>query len=332
MLFAALLENAGFFVGCMFGRNGMNTKELSLSQLEVHKLLASGNADAALLHLFLRCGNEPNEAETALGFSGARMSCASATLRQLGLWPEENKMLHLDQPPQYTEQDVTRAISGSDEFRMLVGEVQRVLGRILTTEELKLLLSFRNYLDLPVEVVSMLVCYCKDRMRRRGSNRNPSLRTIEKEAYAWAERGINTIDEAVAFMQAENARYSRMAQLQRLLQIGGRSLTPAEERYARSWLDMDFDSEALELAYEKTCLNTGGLKWPYMNKILLSWHQQGLHTGAEIKAGDKKPTGTSGAARNAVAQTQQVQAGSAGLGEFERDAIARMLREYQQEG
>ena len=69
-----------------------------------------------------------------------------------------------------------------------------------------------------------------------------------------------------------------------------------------------------------------------MNKILLSWHQQGLHTGAEIKAGDKKPTGTSGAARNAVAQTQQVQAGSAGLGEFERDAIARMLREYQQEG
>src|SRR5699024_11537639 len=32
-------------------------------------------------------------------------------------------------------------------------EVQRTLGRILTTEELKILLSFRNYLDLPAEVV-----------------------------------------------------------------------------------------------------------------------------------------------------------------------------------
>ena len=44
----------------------------------------------------------------------------------------------------------------------------------------------------------MLVCYCKERLRRKGSNRNPSLRTIEKEAYAWAEQGINTLEEAAA--------------------------------------------------------------------------------------------------------------------------------------
>ena len=100
---------------------------------------------------------------------------------------------------------------------------------------------------------------------RKGSNRNPSLRTIEKEAYAWAEHGINTLEEA-AHMQAQNARYTRTANLMKLLQISGRSLTPAEDRYAQAWLDMDFDSQALQMAYEKTCLNTGGLKWPYMNK------------------------------------------------------------------
>ena len=54
----------------------------------------------------------------------------------------------------------------------------------------------------------MLVCYCKERLRRKGSNRNPSLRTIEKEAYAWAEQGINTLEEAAAYMQAQNARYT----------------------------------------------------------------------------------------------------------------------------
>ena len=135
----------------------------------------------------------------------------------------------------------------------------------------------------------MLVCYCKERLRRKGSNRNPSLRTIEKEAYAWAEQGINTLEEAAAYMQAQNARYTRTANLMKLLQISGRSLTPAEDRYAQAWLDMDFDSQALQMAYEKTCLNTGGLKWPYMNKILQSWHQQNLHTGAQIQAGDKNP-------------------------------------------
>lgn len=161
----------------------------------------------------------------------------------------------------------------------------------------------------------MLVCYCKERLRRKGSNRNPSLRTIEKEAYTWAEQGINTLEEAAAYMQAQNARHTRTANLMRLLQISGRNLTPAEERYAQAWLDMDFDSQALQMAYEKTCLNTGGLKWPYMNKILQSWHQQNLHTGAQIQAGDKKP----------APQAQRVQAGTAALGQMEREAIARML-------
>ncbi|MFR0734943.1 MAG: DnaD domain protein [Oscillospiraceae bacterium] len=179
----------------------------------------------------------------------------------------------------------------SEEFRLLVGEVQRTLGRILTTEELKILLSFRNYLDLPAEVVSMLVCYCKERLRRKGSNRNPSLRTIEKEAYAWAEPGHqHPWKRARPICRLQNARYARTANLMKLLQISGRSLTPAEDRYAQAWLDMDFDSQALQMAYEKTCLNTGGLKWPYMNKILQSWHSaEPPHRGADPGQGIKNP-------------------------------------------
>ena len=75
----------------------------------------------------------------------------------------------------------------------------------------------------------------------------------------------------------------------RLLQIRGRSLTAAEERYAAAWLDMGFDDEAIQMAYERTCLNTGGLSWAYMNKILLRWHQAGLHTAAQIRSGDSRP-------------------------------------------
>ena len=76
-----------------------------------------------------------------MGTSQARYSCAAATLRQLGLWPEESVYLRpAQQPPQYTEEDVTQAMNRSEEFRLLVGEVQRTLGRILTTEELKILL------------------------------------------------------------------------------------------------------------------------------------------------------------------------------------------------
>lgn len=311
----------------------MNTKDITLSQLQVHKLLASGNGDAALLYLFIQGGNDRKEAERELAFSSARMGAAVACLRQLGLWEEGGQRYPLSQePPRYTEQDVMNALSGTEDFPALTGEVQRVLGRILTTEELKILLTLRNYLGLPGEVIALLVSHCKERQQRKGLNRNPSLRAIEKEACLWWEKGIDTMEEAVTYIQAESRRQTRLGELLRLLQISGRNLTAAEERYAAGWLEMNFDQEALQLAYEKTCLNTGGLKWAYMDKILTSWHRQGLHTGAQIRSGDRGAPKAAGAARLAQEQTQRVQEGTAGLGEFEREAIARLLREQKAEG
>jgi DnaD/phage-associated family protein len=208
--------------------------------------------------------------------------------------------------------DVMHAMERDDSFRGLYGEVQRLLGRSLNTEELKILLGFVRYLGLPSDVIAVLICYCKDRARQRGSLRNPSLRTIEKEAYAWAERGIDTMEEAAAFIQRQNVRNSRMHRLMQILQIRGRSLTAAEERYAFGWLDMGFAEEVIGMAYERTCLNTGGLNWAYMNKILQRWHEQGLHTAEEVRTGDRKP----------------VPKGASGqLGDAELEAIQRVLRE-----
>lgn len=308
----------------------MNTRDVTIPQLDAHKLLTCGNPDAVLLYLFLRSDNPAFEAAAALNMNAARYSRAVASLRQIGLWLEDAPTLRRPmQAPAYTEEDVVKAMKANRNFPMLVDDLQRVLGRYLTTEELKTILSFLNYLGLPAEVISMLVCHCKERARAKGSNRNPSLRSIEKEAYAWADHGINTMEEAAAFMQADNARHSRMAGLMNLLHIHGRPLTAAEEHFAESWLSMNFDTEALEMAYEKTCVNTGGMKWPYMNRILMSWHQQDLHTGAQIRQGDRKPT-----ARNAAnaAQVQRAENGTAALGSFEKDAIARMMREQNQEG
>ena len=191
--------------------------------------------------------------------------------------------------------------------------MQRLLGRSLNTEELKILLGFVRYLGLTADVISLLVCYCKERARQRGSLRNPSLRTIEKEAYNWAERGIDTVEEAAAFIQAQNVRNSRLSRLMSLIQIRGRSLTAAEERYAQSWLDMGMDDELISMAYERTCLNTGGLNWAYMNKILQRWQQQGFHSAEDVRTGDRKTNVPKGA--------------SGQLGEAELEAIQKVLQE-----
>ena len=267
----------------------MIAQTITVSETDMRKLLGAASPEAALVYLYVQSGNDPANAEQELSLSGARVSCAAATLRQMGLWPEERPIrVAPGERPDYTERDVVQAVDTDSSFRALYGEVQRLLGRALNIEELKILLGFVRYLNMPGEVIQMLICYCKDRARRRGSSRNPSLRTIEKEAYAWAERGIDSIEEASAFIQSQNVRASRLSQLMNALQIRGRNLTPAEERYAQSWLEMGFDNEAISMAYERTCLNTGGLNWAYMNKILQRWHGQGLHTAQAVQAGDKK--------------------------------------------
>ena len=293
----------------------MITDAVAIPQTDVRKLLSAASADAALLYIFLNSGNRPEAAGENLNMSEARFSCACATLRQLGLWPEE-KPVHIvsGERPGYSEQDVLKAMDGDVDFRSLYGEVQRLLGRSLNTEELKILLGFVRYLGLPADVISVLICFCKERARRRGSSRNPSLRTIEKEAYAWAEQGIDTVEAAAAFIQSQNVRTSRLYRLMEQLQIRGRSLTPAEERYAQSWLDMGFADEVIAMAYERTCLNTGGLNWAYMNKILQRWHEQNLHSAQAVQSGDRK----------------QVPKGASGqLGEAEMEAIQQLLRKRE---
>ena len=292
----------------------MQMEFLTIEEAVVRKLLGAASGDAALLYLYIHSGAEIAAAEKALGFTQTRMSCAAATLRQLGLWPEERKTPILPgERPSYSEKDVLDAMDGDKSFRLLYGEVQRLMGRSLNTEELKILLSFVRYLGLPSEVISVLVSYCKERARRRGSLRNPSLRTIEKEAYSWAEQGIDTLEEAAAYIHNQSVRNSKLQQLMAQLQIRGRSLTQAEEKYASSWLEMDFEDGVIALAYEKTCVNTGGLSWPYMNKILNSWHTAGYKTAEQIRNGDRKkdvPKGASGE-----------------LGEAEMEAIRRLLQE-----
>lgn len=291
----------------------MNIQDLTIETADLRKLFGAANADAALLYLYLRCGNNAEQAAAQLNFTPTRLSCAAATLRQLGLWVEEKRRpIYAGERPSYCEKDVLDAMDSSNDFRLLYGEVQRLLGRNLNTEELKILLSFVHYLGLPTEVISVLVSYCKDRTKQRGNLRNPSLRAIEKEAYHWAEEGIDTLEAAAAYIQSQNYRASRLHQLMNTLQIRGRNLTQAEERYALSWLDMGFDMQVIGMAYERTCLNTGGLNWPYLNKILVRWNEAGLKTPDQIQSGDRKPADKNG--------NRQLDAD-------EQAAIARMLQE-----
>ena len=286
---------------------------LQIEKAHIHKLLCSQNPDAALLYLYIKDGNDPAQAAAKLGYTESRYACAAATLRQLGLWAPQKQTRLPGDPPQYTEEDVLSAMNTDMDFRSLQGEIQRILGKNLTTEELKILIGFTRYLGMTPDVIVLLVCYCKDKAKKLGKSRVPTLRNIEKEAYEWADKGIDTMEEAAAYTQQQNLRFSQVGRIMETLQIRGRNLTAPEKRYINQWLELGFEEKTIGLAYERSCINTGGLAWPYMHKILTSWHEQGLHTLQQVQSGDRKKTTPMGAAGE--------------LGEEELAAIQKMMRE-----
>ena len=291
----------------------MTAEAVKIDEPSVRKLLGAASPDAALLYIFISSGNAPEGAEQALHLSPSRLSVATATLRQLGLWPEERKsILPQGERPAYTETDVLDAMEHEESFRGLYQEIQRMLGKKLYTEDLKVILGLTHYLGLSADVIQLLVSFCCGRARQRGSSRPPSLRAIEKEAYRWAENGIDTVEEASAYIQNQNFRNSRLHRIMDLLQIRGRYLTQAEEKYVQGWMDLGMEDSVISMAYERTCLNTGALNWAYMNKILQRWAREGLTTAEAVRQGDTRqsPKGASGQ-----------------LGEAELEAIRRVLQE-----
>ncbi len=291
----------------------MDIHDLYIPEPDWRKLLAAASGDAALYYLYIRVGGQPSEAEQALRMTPARAEYAAACLRQLGLWPEAPKALRPAEPPVYTEEDLLREQKRNGGFQHLVGETQRRLGKLLSTEELKILLSIYDYLGMPAEVISVLISFCIQRARARGGQRQPSMRIIEREAYHWSDLGIDTLEEAAAHMQLQLDRQTKLSAIRRVLQLGDRKLTPGEEKLAAQWIEWGFGEAEIGLAYEKTCMNTGSLKWPYLNSILKSWHGKGLHTVAAIEAGDHAPK-----------NGQNPRTGGQ-MGQLERDAIQRML-------
>lgn len=285
----------------------MNTTPIYLEAEETQRLLSCGNNDAVTLYLYLRSGNTIHTAKTDLHLPDERLQPALQVLRAQSLY----KLQPAEIPRMtYKETDVLTAVHQDMDFKALCQEVQYRLGKLLNTEELKILLNMTNYLGLPNDVVCILISYCVSRARQRGALKLPSMWTIEKEAYRWSDAGIDSQEAAIAYMNQQNDQYTQMGKLMGILQIRGRKLTPPEEEYAQSWLQMGMSDEMLQLAYERTCTNTGGMNWRYMNKVLTAWKQEGYHSPADVKSRGR---------------TQRAPTGSRELDKDEIDAIRKMM-------
>ena len=271
----------------------MADESVTLSAQAVRRLLEKGDGDAALLYLALLRHHgsvQPRALAGELRWERSRIEAAEESLRALGLVAPaaENLPEPADERPEYQRSDIAQHLESSAEFRGLVAEVERRLGKKLTTPDVGVLLGLTDYLGLPADVVYLLVCHCDERVRRRyGEGRRPTLRQIEKEGYAWARMGIDTQKAASEYLRKYAQRQGALPRYMQALRLGDRPPVASEEKYLNAWQEMGFPPETVALAYDKTVLKCHELKWPYCNGILKRWHEAGLHTVEEVEQGDR---------------------------------------------
>ncbi len=267
---------------------------MSLHTGDIDRLLACCDGQAALLYLYIqRTGTfSLPRAAKELGWSEENTDLTADKLRRLGLmegWTkaQAQALPSADEIPQYEAVDIVNRARTDPAFEGLVFEVQQALGKLLSSNDMRLLFGIYDHLGLPAEVTLLLVNHCIERCREmNGPGRMPTMRQIEKEAWHWAKLEILSLESAEEHIRLEKLRGEKLEQVRAALQISGRALTESEKRYINSWLDLGYGVEELALAYDRTVLGTGKLAWKYMDRIVHAWHEKNLHTLPEIEQGD----------------------------------------------
>lgn len=270
---------------------------LAIPDKDALALIRAGEGDAALLYLLLlRQGGSlsAKEAADALRWPVERLKKAHSALKGLGLLASSGRRKDALSPserdtvPDYTAADIAREMEKPSHFSPLVSDVQRRLGKVLSSSDLKILFGIYDYLGLPAEVISMLVTHCIEESERRyGKGRKPTLRQIEREAFRWSAQEVDTPEQVAAYLKRLEERRDLRAKAARALRIADRPLVAREQSYVDSWLDMGFPPETISCAYEETVFRKGSMNWSYCNGILRSWHQKGLHTPEEVQKAEQ---------------------------------------------
>lgn len=297
---------------------------LSLSGATADRLLNLNDVDAVFLYLhLLRRGGAPLS-----GWDPARTQAAHDTLARAGLAvstpaPDARRDAPEPEPPEYTSGDITNALNSQRDFAGLADEIERLLGKKLSTADLKTLYTLYDFLALPPEVILLAATWCAQEIARKyGAGRKPVLSQIRREAFSWARQGVDTVEAAEEHLRRLLRLRSREGEIVRLLELPDRPLVERERSYINTWVEMGFDNNALRLAYEKTVMGTAGkcMDWRYMNGILRRWHEKGLHTVAQVSGVESAPRRTS---RPAAGPDRQ--------GREDMERIRRMMQQMKQE-
>lgn len=275
---------------------------------------------AALLFAYLvACGGsavmpQPHQ----LGMTPEELERAAKLLVLYGVCADSAMPSHPRKEIDYHPAELREARTGDKAFSGLCEYYEAALGRMLRKSELEILFSVYDSLSMPAEVLMLLINYCAGRSRL-------TARELEKQAYQWDAAGVKTYAQAEKYLADLQRRHSAQAELMRLFGIYDRKLSESEQRLCDKWISYGYDKDLIALAYDRTVLRTGTLKWPYLDTILESWRTAGYKTRAQVEENEGKDRPAS-----EVDTRGGRAAPPARKGEFDSGVVAAVTKQFEQ--
>ena len=169
------------------------------------------------------------------------------------------------------EQIVARG-GESEEIRFLFQEAQMRLGKTIGHDGQAVLLMMHDAYGLPVEVIVTIIEYCV-------SVGKTSTSYIAKIGKDWGEREIDTLEKADEVINELKASDEIWGEFRIRTGISTPRPTQAQMKYLNRWKnEYKFSMEMILLAYEETANNIQKMSFPYMDKILKNWFEEGIKT------------------------------------------------------
>lgn len=209
--------------------------------------------------------------------------------------------------------EIAARIRSSEQIKYLFETAENSLKRMLNNTEQSSLVWIHEYLGLNIDVILMLVQYLS-------SVGKGNMAYIEKVAFDWRDKNINTLREA----QNEIQRIQQFSSYEnKILALLGINTHPSSNQHEimNEWYDKGISTELVECAYDRTMDSIGKMSFPYMNSIIMTWHEKKITTLAGVKEYEKNnppPKRTFG--RNGQKNTKEKRR-SYDISEFEKFAI-----------
>lgn len=213
--------------------------------------------------------------------------------------PIETTKPTINKRPIYTTEQIA-CIKEDPEVVLLLEQIEHMLQKLLKPNDVQLILYLYEGLGFSTQLIKYLYEYCI-------SMNKAHINYIEQVAINWSRDNIRTVEQAELTTKQYKQYQKDYAAIAKALGFS-RSLAEAECAFAKKWIEeWNFSIEMVLDACKRTILQTQSANFIYINSILASWHDAGIHTLEQAKQADDIFNKTSA---KKIKQQQNIQASS----------------------